>query len=236
MIRLFIALIVFITIVYIYNRSKRLSPKQRRNFILQIILYGLIGVLIFAVLTGRMHWIGAIIAGGLAVLKMGFATLIRMLPFLRLMKNTGNFGNPQFKTEHIIVRVNFNTNQMSGQILSGKYAGTQLTDLTSEQFNELEAQYKNENMRSYYILLAFKKTTQHFSKQSSHYEKPTNTDMSVDDALNILGIDGEPSIEDVKKAHRRLMQKLHPDHGGNVFLASQVNNAKEVLIRHLKKQ
>ena len=233
-IRLLLAIVFFLAIAYVYNRSKKLSPKERRNFFLQIILYSVIGVLAFSVLTGRMHWIGAIVAGGLALLKFGFATFIRMLPFLRFMKSSGSFANPQFKTEHIVVHINFNNNQMSGKILTGKYAGISLNELNAEQFTELEAIYKAENIRSYYILLAFKKTTEHFSKQHSSDDRPINTDMSVEDAQQILGIDDELSIDNVKKAHRQLMQKLHPDHGGNVFLASQVNNAKDVLMKHLK--
>ena len=54
--------------------------------------------------------------------------------------------------------------------------------------------------------------------------------MSNDEALEILGLEGSPSQEEIKLAHKKLMQKLHPDRGGNDFLASLLNRARDQLI------
>lgn len=54
--------------------------------------------------------------------------------------------------------------------------------------------------------------------------------MSAEEAMEVLGLKPGYSREDVIQAHRRMMQKVHPDRGGSDYLAAQINQAKETLL------
>ncbi|SRR5579862_3407567 len=54
--------------------------------------------------------------------------------------------------------------------------------------------------------------------------------MPADEALKVLGLNSGASSEEVRAAHKRLMMQNHPDRGGSDYLASKINEAKDVLL------
>lgn len=73
----------------------------------------------------------------------------------------------------------------------------------------------------------------------SHAPPPAAQGMTVAEALATLGLNdavrGDEQLDRsmVVTAHRRLMQKLHPDRGGSDYLAAKINEAKDVLLKSL---
>ncbi len=66
-----------------------------------------------------------------------------------------------------------------------------------------------------------------------HTRPPPGPSVSMDvaEALEILGLEPGTSEEEIIDAHRRLMQKIHPDRGGSDYLAGQINLAKDTLLK-----
>lgn len=57
------------------------------------------------------------------------------------------------------------------------------------------------------------------------------TSLDRAEALQILGLEENAGREDIINAHRRLIQKMHPDRGGSDYLAARINLAKDVLLK-----
>lgn len=70
-------------------------------------------------------------------------------------------------------------------------------------------------------------------RQTEHQRPPPppSPQMAKHEAYQILGLQPGASREDIILAHKRLIQKLHPDRGGNDFLAAKLNAAKELLLK-----
>ena len=55
--------------------------------------------------------------------------------------------------------------------------------------------------------------------------------MSKREASLIIGIREVSDSNKILKAHRKLMFLNHPDNGGSTFIASKINEAKELLMK-----
>ncbi|KAG2018017.1 chaperone [Coprinopsis cinerea AmutBmut pab1-1] len=59
--------------------------------------------------------------------------------------------------------------------------------------------------------------------------------MDRKEAIEILGLKDGPALrKNLKDAHRRIMLANHPDRGGSPYLASKINEAKDLLEKNMR--
>lgn len=61
--------------------------------------------------------------------------------------------------------------------------------------------------------------------------RPSDNAMSREEALEILELQANPTVDEIKAAHHRLMMKIHPDQGGSGYFAAKLNEAKDILLK-----
>ncbi len=233
-IRLLLALLVLVFLFWLSFKWRKLPQKKRKSVAVKGILIGAGIIILLAVFTGRMHWLGAVFAGMLALGRFGLHALFRALPFLRILRSNPLINNPRFKTQYLDVNVNLQNGQIYGKVIDGPLSGKNLSDLTESELDQLENFYKGNNKASLYLIrvVRHKPQTSHGNQQGGF---PSTTTPTIEEAFQVLGLSTDATKKDVIKSHRSLMQKLHPDRGGNDYLASRVNLAKDVLIEHFDK-
>ncbi|KAK2455048.1 Chaperone DnaJ-domain superfamily protein [Trifolium repens] len=62
------------------------------------------------------------------------------------------------------------------------------------------------------------------------YQGGFHATMNKREAARILGVRTTHPTDKIKEAHRRVMVANHPDAGGSHYLASKINEAKEILL------
>jgi len=240
-VRLLLAVVVIGGLFYLYGRFKKLPGNQQKQFAFKVGMGLLVGGLLLMVVTGKLHWLGAIFAGLIPVVQRLFPLIMRGLPlFHHLYKHkqasstrSGNISTVQ--TEFLTLKLDHDSGTISGEVLSGLYSGKSLNQLSLEQAKELLRFYQQKDTESYNLLLAFLQRehgSDAFDEQQSKQNSQHQTHgMSRAEALQVLGLDDNATQDDILAAHKKLMQKLHPDRGGSNYLAAKVNEAKAFLIK-----
>ncbi len=246
-----LALIAFIMLVYwgLNALTQRYSFTRTQSRWLLVIGISLtvIGTLI---VMGRLP-----VQFILAPLGVAATFMLRMLPaFLRLVpvwqmlrnrnpfQGQGSRGQDNHKsvirTEYLDMELDHGSGDMDGRIIKGRFEGQVLSSLALEQLMELAGECRSDQ-DSLQVLEAYldrmhpdwqKSSGQARDSSESTAEEPA---MNRQLALEILGLAEGASREDAIKAHRKLMQRMHPDRGGTEYLAKKINAARDYLVEHL---
>ncbi len=209
------------------RQLRRLPAERRRALAWRGFCTAALIIALGLVLTGRAHWITAALAALLPVVRTVLSAGLRTLPLLRLWGRAGGNGFcPKFRTAALEVRVDLNSGVIDGQVLQGRHAGQSLSNLSRPELDALLAELPADDRKSRWLLNAY--LARRFQGKA---EAPPAVDRpDEDEAWRILGLRKGASREEILQAHKRLMQRLHPDRGGNDYLAAKVNAARDLLV------
>jgi hypothetical protein len=137
-------------------------------------------------------------------------------------------------TDHLEVELDHDTGEMRGRVLKGAFAGRDLEQLVPADLARLWQDCHFADPQSAQILEAYLDRVHASWREDlarAQGEAPAGESrMSTQEALDILGLKPGASDEAIRRAHRELMLKMHPDRGGSTFLAAKINEAKDVLL------
>lgn len=188
--------------------------------------------LLVLVLSGRAHWLLAVVAA--------------LLPFLRGWLS--GRGAPRPKAEpaggqkstvhsrYLRMTLDHDSGDLDGEVLSGRFAGKSLDQLDLDTLLQLLDECRDDD-ESLALLQAYLEREHGDSWQQAagagtgrQAGASAPGVMSRAEAFEVLGLSADASEAEIIDAHRRLMQKLHPDRGGSSYLAARVNRAKDMLL------
>jgi hypothetical protein len=136
-------------------------------------------------------------------------------------------------TEFLEVQLDHDSGQIRGRVLKGFFAGRDLESLAPVEMAHLWQDCRFADPQSAQILEAYldhAHPTWREDMARNDGERTVGGSMTREQALEILGLAAGATEDDIRRAHRELMMKLHPDRGGSTFLAAQINEAKDVLL------
>ncbi len=235
MARLILLLAIGLAVWIVYQRIKALPPAQRKPAYLKLGVGLLVVVVVIGVVTGRMHWLGAAITGLLVGALRLLPALAQLFPiFQQIRRHTsGTAGASRSEVETAVLKMvlDHETGDLSGQVLSGEFEGRSLDSLDRADLDNLLAYCRAQDLDSARLLESY--LQRRFGADwGGDYTPPADSgsDMSNAEALAILGLEEGADEQAIVQAHRKLMQKLHPDRGGNDYLAAKLNQAKDTLL------
>jgi len=239
--RLVLLLAVLATAYLLYRRVQTLPPHKRRGEMLRIAVGVALVAVVLLTLAGKMHWIGAALTGLLVAARQTLPLLLRLFPFLAQWRQQSAAAQPAgggqstVKTRTLAMHLEHDSGALSGEVLAGPWQDWRLDEMDREQLAELRRWCAAEDPEAVQLLDSY--LEQRFPGEAPGGDGETppeeNRDgaMTRSEALAVLGLGADASEADIIAAHRRLMQKLHPDRGGNDYLAAKVNEAKDLLLR-----
>ena len=139
----------------------------------------------------------------------------------------------QIRTAHLEMELDIDSGAMRGTVLMGVFAGRDIETMAPAELALLWQDCRFEDPQSAQLLEAYLDRihpTWREDMARAEGEDGAGGHMTVEEARDILGVKPGASPDDIRRAPRELMKKMHPDRGGSSYLATKINEAKDLLL------
>jgi DnaJ-domain-containing protein 1 len=141
----------------------------------------------------------------------------------------------QVRSQFLDMRLDHDSGELTGQIVAGPNAGRFLGEFDLAQLAAMIPGFDAESVSLLESYLdrrfpAWRQDAQGYAA-GGQSRPATSGKMTDEEAYQILGLQPGAGRDEIGRAHRALMKKLHPDQGGSTYLAARVNQAKDTLLR-----
>lgn len=239
---LILAIVAFLVFAALRYLLAKRNLTVRQFFV--VYFSTLVGLaLLFLAVTGRLHPVFAVV-GAVFPLMMRLIGMImqgaQVAAMIKGFKSMTGYGqtnaqgpaSSEISSRYIQMVLFHDTGKMQGRVLDGQFSGRNLSELDLDQLHLLLKEISADG-DSYNLLVAYL-DREHEGWQTGDEQEPppasNGGNMTESEALDILGLDDNANRDAIISAHRRLMQKVHPDRGGSTYLATKLNTAKDLLL------
>jgi hypothetical protein len=150
-----------------------------------------------------------------------------------MQRSAGQSSN--VRSQFLDMSLDHDSGELSGEILAGPHAGHSLGEFDLAQLVAMMPSFDAESVSllESYLDRRFPAWRQDAQSDGAGGQRraASGGKMTEEEAYQILGLQPGASRDDIGRAHRALMKKLHPDQGGSTYLAARVNEAKDTLLR-----
>lgn len=205
------------------------DPKQVARVLRWI---GGIAALLFAgFLLFRGVIVVAIPLGAFGLSLLGWTSFWQAAFGSRTQKSAGQASH--VRTAFLEMELDHDTGRMNGHVLAGSYQGASLETLDRAILIKLlnEIDDDSRDLLAAYLDRREPGWRAEGRRDAGARARPSAAKMTEEEAYQILGLQPVASPEEISRAHRSLIKKLHPDQGGTTYLAARINEARDVLLR-----
>jgi len=202
-----------------------------------------------AKLASGMKTVGPVLLGlvGIAVVVVGregiggiiLSAAIAWYGSMRMKQSTAKLApgkRSTVRTAALEMELDHDTGGLEGLVLAGRHEGKMLGAMGLAElqhlYRELSGDPESRQLLETYLDGRFPVWRKNAETNDGEGlgVAPGPGAMTKEEAYKVLGLEAGAAAADVRKAHRRLMQRLHPDVGGTSFLAARINEAKDILL------